>query len=360
MLVIYAPGPALVALAFLMTGIMVAVGRMVGLVPGFSWEFARSRFGFAYILIPAVLVIGIGAAGIGVARALTADILVNHGISVFNSTGNAGQAQASINQALTVYPGYDRALRGSVELNLIRFNQLAQGAAASTTVRTQLQEALQQAISNGLSAVSADTRNYQNWLTLAGAYQQLAGVQVEGAYENAKKAYEQALAANPSNPQPYLQLAQLAALQGDTKTTREYLQEAINKKNNFADAHYLLSQLNVSENKLPEALSAAGLAVQSAPNEPLLWFQLGTVAYIQENYTDAALALERAASLNGNYANALYMLGFAYYQTDRKPEALAVFERVLALNSENGVVAGIVGLLRAGEPLPVEDLTTGR
>ena len=352
MLVIYTPGLAIIGIMFLLAGLLVAASRITGIVPTFTWEFSRSQYGFAFVLVPAIAVIGIGAASAGIAQALTADMLVNHSITTFNTKGNVSASQEDISRALVVMPGYDRALRAGVELNLLRFNQLAQSTSTDATVRTQLQAALQQAISNGLSAVSADTNNYQNWLTLAGAYQQLAGVQVQGAYDNAKKAYEQALAANPTNPLPYLQLAQLSALQGDASSTRAYILEALNKKQNYADAYYLLSQLDVSQNNLTEALAAAGAAVQSAPSEPLLWFQYGTIAYALTKYPDASTALEQAVALNGNYANALYVLGFSYYSQERIPEAISAFERVLALNPDNQAVAQIVSLLKSGQKLP--------
>lgn len=355
MLIVYTPGIALIALTFMMTGLLIACARFAGVIPTLTWEFARSQYGFAFIFIPAFVVIGIGAASAGIERALAADMLVNRSITIYNKTGDAIASQENVNRALALVPGYDRALRAGVELNLVRFNQLSQSTEATAAVRTQLQTALQQAISNGLSAVSSDTNNYQNWLTLAGAYQQLAGVQVEGAYENAKKAYEQAIAANPTNPQPYLQLARLAALQADIEGTRAYLNEALNKKKNYADAYYLLSQLEVSQGNLTEALAAASAAVQSTPSEPLLWFQYGTIAYTQKNYTEASLALEQAVALNANYANALYVLAFSYYEQDRTADALATFERVLALNPDNVAVAGIITLLKDGQSLPTAD-----
>lgn len=352
MLVIYTPGIAMIALFFTLVGMLVAVSRATGIIPTLSWEFSRSQYGFAFVIIPAIVVIGIGAASTGIARALTSDMLVNRSITLYNSTGDISASQENINRALAILPGYDRALRAAVELNLVRFNQLSQSKDNAATVRAQLQDALQKAISNGLGAVSSDTNNYQNWLTLAGAYQQLAGVQVQGAYDNAKKAYEQALAANPTNPLPYLQLAQLAALQGDQAGTRAYILEALNKKKNYADAYYLLSQLDVSENKLEDALTAATSAVQSAPSESLVWFQYGVIAYSLKKYDDATTALEQAVALNGNYANALYVLGFSYYNQDRPAEAQATFERVLALNPDNQSIAQIVTLLKEGKKLP--------
>ena len=221
-------------------------------------------------------------------------------------------------------------------------------------MKTQIQQALQQAISNGLSAVSADTSNYQNWLTLASAYQQLAGVQVQGAYDNAKKAYEKAIAANPTNPQPYLQLAQLSALQNDATSTRAYLKEALSKKSNYTDALYLLSQLDVAQGNMTEGLQAAVSAAQSAPNQPLLWFQVGTVAYAQQDYKNAVAALQQAISLNANYANALYVLGFAYYQAGDPQSALTAFQRVATLNPDNKAVSQIISTLQSGGKLPVQ------
>ncbi|HET8581240.1 MAG TPA: tetratricopeptide repeat protein [Candidatus Paceibacterota bacterium] len=358
-LAIYAPGQALIAFAFMLTGLLVAGARAAGALPTLSWEFVRSRFGFAYIIVPAIVVIGVASASIGLSRALAADMLVNYSISTYNASGDITAAQSGLTEALAIEPGYDRALRGAVELNLIRFNQLAQSATSSDAVKSQLQDALAAAIKNGLSAVSADTSNYQNWLTLAGAYQQLAGVSVQGAYENAKKAYEKAIAADPADPQPYLALAQLAALQNDATSTRAYLTEALNKKSNYTDALYLLSQVDVSSGDLDSAFKDAVSAVQSDQTQPQLWFQLGAVAYAKQDYADAVTALTRAISLDANFANALYVLGLAYYQEQDATNALAAFEKVAALNPDNQSVRTIVSLLSSGKPLPLSGNGSG-
>lgn len=353
-LVIYTPGQALLALTFILTGMLVASARIFQIIPTLSWEFARSKYGFAFIVLPVIVVIGIGASSVGITSALAADMLVNRGITIYNTSGDASSAQENINRALIVLPNYDRALRASVELSLLRFNELS-GAAAEDdgAVRAQLQAVLQQAISGGLSAVSSDSDNYQNWLTLAGVYQRLAGVQVEGAYDNAKEAYEKALAANPSSPVPYLQLAQLASLQQDNNdTVRAYLKEALDKKKNYADAHYLLSQLYVSEGDWVAAQESALAAVNASPSESVLWYQLGIILYQQNSYSDAVSALGQAVALNANYANALYILGYALNDSDRKTEAIFVFERVLALNPDNAAISSLVEALKDGREIP--------
>lgn len=353
MLVLYTPGLAMLALTFLLTGALIASGAIFGITKVLSWEFSRSRYGFAFIIVPTVVVLGVGAAGLGIGRALAAEMLVNRGINTYNTTGNASAAQEDINRALSVLPNNDRALRAAVEMNLVRFSQLSQGADGNdSAVTSQLQDVLRQAISNGLTAVSANSNNYQNWLTLAGVYQQLAGVQVGGAYDNAKSAYESALTANPSSPIPYVRLAQLAGIQGDLPGAKAYLLEALDKKSNYADAHYLLSELYLTEGNLEDAYTEAVAAVNAAPGESLLWYQLGFVLYKQANYSDSIAALERALALNANYANALFVMGYALNDAGNTQRAQIVFERTLSLNPENELLIEIVNNLRAGVSIP--------
>lgn len=346
--IVYPPGATLIALTFLLTGVLVAWGVSIGVIPtynravrdvpqiGFVWSVALIIIAVVALLVSAVVL-----------RASVSDMLVNKGISTYNTTGNIEDSRASIEKALAIDSGNDRAHRAALELGILQIVALAQSSEPDAeTLRTQLQETISQSIEHGLAAVSGDSSNYQNWLSLARVYEQLVGAQVEGAYENAQKAYEQAIAENPTNPLFPFRLAQLAVARGDVVAAEQYLTQALTLKPNFAAALFLASQVSVSKNDLQTALLMARAAAQAAPQEPVAWFQLGGLLVQAGDAQNAALALEQAVVLNGNYANALYLLSLSYNQIGKKEEAIRAMERVLELNPGNEQVVGIIEELK--------------
>jgi tetratricopeptide (TPR) repeat protein len=69
--------------------------------------------------------------------------------------------------------------------------------------------------------------------------------------------------------------------------------------------------------------------------EPLMaqnsYMRLGRQAFYDANYKEAIAKLERASYIDSTNVNALYMLGYSYYQSDNYPKAIATFTRQLAI-----------------------------
>lgn len=243
----------------------------------------------------------------------------------------------------------------------MKFAELAQqGEPTTEEARTALQETLQSTIQHGLTAIDIDSSNYQNWLVLAQVYDSLAGANVQGAYEEAKKNYERAFEANPTNPVPKLRLAQLAVAQNDADGARGYLNEALALKPDFAAALFLLSQVEASAGRGDVAVQAAAAAVQLVPDDPLGWFNLGYILYSGGVYADAAASLEQAVVRANDYSNALFFLGMSYHQLERPNDAVAAFQRVLELNpSETWIQEGIDAISRGEAPFVANQPAAG-
>src|SRR3989344_3149056 len=350
-LVLYVPGPALSVSVFLAAGLLVAFARHAGigrpLFVSLGAGGARS-IGHASLLI--VFGIVIIAAPLGIARVLASEVILNRGIVVFNRTQDTAATSVLIKQALRVNPSSARAHRLAVQLGLIQLQQmLAEVDTQDEAARTQLQVTLEATIQHGLAAVAINANDYQNWLELAGLYQQLAGVKVEGAYENARAAYQRARLENPSSPVPLFQLAQIELLAGNKEAALQNLAAAAQLKPDFAAAYYVASQIYASTNDLKNALAAAALATQYAPQDPLVWYNAGAIAYAAKDYPNAIVALEQALTLQSNYANAAYVLGLAYYDAGRAADSLKVFEALGALDPDQQVVKDAIKNLRAGK-----------
>ena len=354
--VFYSPGPALSALVFLSAGLLVAFSFHARITePLYISLRGESTRSVAQAVALAVFGLVIIAAPFGVLRSLSAEILLNRSIAVFNETKDTEATSALIKKSLWINSSNTRAHRLAIQLGLVQLQEIvAHADPQDETVRAQLQATIQATIQHGLDAVSINGEDYQNWLELAGLYQQLAGVKVEGAYEGARAAYQRARLENPSSPVPLFQLAQLELLEGRKEAALQNLAAAVQLKPNYAAAYYVASQIYASDNDLKNALSAAALATQHAPQDPLAWYNAGAIAYAGEDYVNAIPALEQALALQANYADAEYVLGLAYYGEGRVAESLKMFEALAALDPNQQAVQDAIKNLRAGtSPVPL-------
>lgn len=348
---IYTPSTAVTATLFLTMGLLVATAagdqsaRTMKIGLGGVWDVTR-----LVAVIVAVLVMA--AASTLLMREVVSNLFVNRAAYAYQTNGDIARASSSITKALALSPRNDRAHRAAAELGVVQLAQMMQSNAQDEAAQKALQDTLQQTIQHGLTAVSINESNYQNWLLLAQVYADLAGVNIEGSLEAAKNAYEKAFEAGPKNPLPKLRLAQLAAASGDTAGARTYLQEALALKQDFAAAYYLLSQIEAADGKGDEAVQAASTAVQIVPDDPLGWFNLGYILYAGGAYAEAGQAFQGALQRAPDYSNALFYLGLTAYQLKEADTAAQIFDRVAELNPNEAWVQQVSANIRSGkEPM---------
>ena len=295
--ILYIPGPALSALTFVVFGLLIAAELSSGLVRDLSVSLSFSTWkGRVAAIVLCVFAILVLFTGVQSARALISDMLVNRAVTVYNTANDLAGASRSIAGAVAI-DSQMTARVAAVEVGLLQLAKLVASNDTSEAARAQLQSTLTQTIEHGLAAVSIESRNYQNWLALARLYGELAGVGVEGAEANARAAYQQAQKDNPTSPLPLLGLAQLDLLGKNDAAARDHLLTALTLKPDLAAAHFLLSQIYARANDLQKALDSAAAVAQLVPEDPLGWYNLGTILYAGEDYQNAALAL-RACRLH--------------------------------------------------------------
>ncbi|MDO8561501.1 MAG: tetratricopeptide repeat protein [bacterium] len=359
--VLFVPGPALSTLVFLCVGLLVALSLQTGLtrtmqisLRGNGWKGPAAVAGLAVFGMVVVV------SSVGISRVLVAEMVLNRGIVVYNETQNIDAARSLVTTSLSIYPPNARAHRVGIQLGLAQLQQLmAKADPKDEEARKQLQGILDKTIESGMNAVAINGSDYQNWLELAGLYQQLAGVKVEGTYDLARSAYDNARKKNPLSPLPLIQLAQLEVLEGNTDTALQDLAAAIQLKPDLASAYYMASQIYASKKDFKSAIPAAANAAQYGGNDPLGWYNLGAIAYAGADYATAVTAEEKALTLNPQYANALYILGLSYYELKRTDEALQVFNALNQLSPGQKVVTDILDNLNAGKPpIPVSTTTS--
>ncbi|MBI5004711.1 MAG: tetratricopeptide repeat protein [Candidatus Lloydbacteria bacterium] len=348
---LYVPSNAMVALTFLVTGAWIGLLTSLGIYKQFRFSFAKNpQRSFVSVLTLLVLIIGSITGGYMMWQKFNAAVLFEKSAVSFAS-GDIADASASMNRAAKLgnHAVYYRSL---ADLNIAELGVIINEKNLSVDeARSRFQTTLGLAIDNARQAIMYDPTDYLNLISLARVYESVVPLGIAGAYDNAKRAYEEALKYNPKSPVMELNLARLALSQG-TKghdEARAHIAQALALKNNYTDAIFLLSRIEADEGKIADAISSAEIASLISPNDTGLFLHLGLLRYTNKDYEGAISALERAVQLQPNYANAKYFLGLSYAQVGKTFNAIIQFEDIAKSNPENSDVKKIIANLRAGK-----------
>ncbi|MEK7093642.1 MAG: tetratricopeptide repeat protein [Patescibacteria group bacterium] len=344
--ILYVPGAGLSALTFALLGALAVGGVHDG-----RWNIplrSHNRSGVARTVAVLFIPVALVFSSVFTLRAVLSDVLVSASAVAYTKTNDIQHALALVGSALTVNSHNARAQRAAVEIGLLELSQISsQGA---TPAAAGLQKLLQATIEHGLAAVSIDSGGYRNWLAIANLYQSLAGVGVQGAYENAKMAYERARTDNPGSPLPLISLAQLNIAEKKYSDALELLNQAIALKGDLPAAYTLRAQVHVALSNIPAAIADATTVTRATPDDPQSWYNLGIVLYSAGSYADAANALQKAVALQQDYADALFVLGLSYDNLGRTDDALNVLMHVQRLNPTDATLPKMIQNIQAGKP----------
>jgi tetratricopeptide (TPR) repeat protein len=344
--VVYVPSIGISVLLFLFLGVFAGLDST-------SWREGKlsltlgSLAGFVMILVCTCLAIGGSLVEL---RSMASSLLVSRAASTYQTSGDLTSASSLVSKAVQIDPQSDVAQRAAVQVGLLQFSKLAQSATNDTAARDALQKTLSDTIAHGLEAVSIDNASYQNWLALATMYQSLAGVGIQGAYEQAQNAWLRAASTTPSNPLPLVQLGQLYMAQSKNVEAVNYFTKAIQLKPNLALPYFLRAQIKVGEQKYQEAVQDAVAAAQIANQDSLSWYGLGIILYRAGDTQNAKLSLERAVSIQNNYSDALFALAVLYDATGEHDKALDAIKKVSALNPNDATITQVMQNLQSGRP----------
>ncbi|MBI2617973.1 tetratricopeptide repeat protein [Candidatus Kaiserbacteria bacterium] len=354
--VFYVPHVTLFFLAFLFSGIFIAAETWTGRIRAEKLSFNENpRIGFAIVALLFVLVVSFALGLYASVEKFVSSVYIERAGVALRVTGNLSEAQRNADRAL-LFSKSDQTHRASAEIFLLRLAGLLNQDGSAEELQGRFQSLLTSAIENAQKAVSADERNYQNWALLGRIYETLIPLRINGAYDNAKIAYEQARTLNPNNPRMLLNLARVEALNGNNQTARDYIGEALRIKNDYTNAISLLSQIEIGEGNTKGAIQSVEAATLLSPQDSLLFFQLGLLKYSTRDFSGAIGAFERAVSIDSRYANARYFLGLSYYEAGRTQDAIRELTTVKNLDPGNSEVNSIIENLIVGRA-PFENFT---
>ena len=348
------PGPVVLLAGFLLLGVFISSLRYGKNAREWGIIFARSpRVGFVIVFALTLLLLASILAAYVVVERYLGSVAYARSVAAL-SAGDLDAAEAAAARSVLYAPA-DRAYQLAAGIGIARMNQIAADTTlAPADAQQRFQAALSGSIEAALTATRLDPNDYQNWAILGNVYQTVVPLNIEGAYENAKDAYDHAIALNPTNPTLPFVVAQLEIAHKDPAKAEEALMQAINLKRDYTQAIFLLSQLEVQEGKAREALEAAEAAAYFAPNDPTVLFQVGILRSANGDTAGAIAALSRATELNPQYANAHFFLGVMYAIAGQYDRAAAALETVAAFSPENAsAVANDLAVLKQGRnPFP--------
>jgi len=356
--IFYVPGFYLLALAFLLAGALVALSSQGGKTSALSISFGENpRMGFVSLAATMLVLISLTAGVFAIGMRYATAYSLQRATIAFSENGDTLSATRGVERAIALGER-DLEYRAGVDIGIELLRGIVNQPGEVTEDRqNQFQQVLAQTLAYGITATQKRPNNYLNWFQLGGVYEAVLPLQIEGAYESAKLAYENARARNPKNPSIYLAIARVELANENIQVAKNLLGESLRLKPDYTEAVFLLSQIEVAEGNIQGAIESVGAATLLNPTNPVLFFQLGFLEYASGNYTSAITSLEQSVALNQSYANARYFLGLAYYQVDRVEDAITAFEVVLETNPGNAEVEAILENLRAGEE-PLEGIVT--
>ena len=358
LMVFAVPGPMVLVVGFVLAGIFVSSLRYAGERQEWGIIFARNpRVGFVIVFGLTILLLGSVVTAYGVVEHYLADHAY-YQASAALSAGNLTLATTDINHSIVFSPSA-RAYELAAEIGIAQMNQIATNTNITPAqAQAQFQSALSSSVQAALTATKLAPNDYQSWSVLGQVYQTVVPLNIDGAYTNAKAAYQHAIALDPTNATlPYI-VAQLDIANKNGPAAEADLTQAITLKPDYTQAIFLLSQLEAQEGKAKDALQAALAAAYFSPNDPTILFQVGLLQSANGNTAGAVAAFSQAVQLNPQYANARYYLAVMYSIQGQYAQALAQLQAIEALSKDNAAaVAGDIAQLQAGKnPFPASAL----
>lgn len=179
--------------------------------------------------------------------------------------------------------------------------------------------------------VAADDRTrYQATLGLGSC---LAGL---GRAEEARGAFERALALFPGDPTALVRLGQTLGDLGRNEEAAAVLERAVAADPSVAQAQLALALVAARQGRHEEAARSAAEAAKLTPDDPRAHLALGVALYHLGRYGEAVPALERALDLAPDHPGAHYALGLCKLYLEDRDGAVA---QVVALNGLDRVLA---------------------
>jgi len=348
MTIIYIPSFVNLFLTFIFTSIFVAALYREEFIKVKEFSISENpKYGFIYIFVVVGILIGSITIIYNFTEKFISNVYNQQAVVAFQS-GDIQLAEQKIISALSLEQN------DSLFINLSDIKQLLALQAQNNTElsdadkSTLFQEYLSGSIQSASAAIEYNPSNYKNFLYLGQIFTDLVSLEIEGVEGRAIEFIEEARRLNPKNPKISLALARIYSATGDFEKAKELINEAIEKKSNYTDAVYLLSQINVQEGEIETAIENVRLTTLIRPNDPVTYFQLGLLQYQNKDFEESIVSFESAVIRDNFYSNAKYFLGLSYEEVGRYDDSLGQFKDLNLLDPDNQEIQFILSNLENG------------
>ncbi len=345
---IYVPGPVLLLLAALCTGIFFASRHALAPAGERTFKLLQNpRVAFGTVGVIVLLIVASVGGMFSLGRHFAATYVFASGLLELNRGGDIASATGRMVSAFALHND-DTFARQTALYQQSTIMSLLQSGKTGEEVQQAFKDALAGGVEAGRTAVALDATEPDNWMALARVYATVIPLNIENAYDLAKEALEKAQVLDPQNPSRFVALAELELLKKNVARAHEYIDQAIALKSNYTDAIYVLAQIQIAENDVEAAIASTRATTLLDANNPVRFFQLGILQVSTNKIPEGIASFEHAIALSPDYSNARYFLAFAYDAQGRRDEAKTELEEVLRLNPGNAEVQGLIDRLSSG------------
>lgn len=357
MWLLYSVGYVLVVFGFLSLGVLLASAAMSGFFRAREFSLVREGPRGFIIALGVVFFIILGALGVyAITTRYIGEMAFSRGLAELNN-GNFDVAENQMLLAIQSDANNDVYSRTLSQVYMSKARVLLQDRSTpSNLLGSRFKDFLDKAVFSAQNAINTGPEDFQNYRALGQIYAFLIQLNAAGSVEAAMAQFDNALKYAPNYPVlwtdkalAYLTDFTLRKNQDSLKKAEAALLQAIALKPDYADGHFLLTQVYDAEGKAEEAIKRGEAAAFWAPNDIGTLFQLGLLYYRANRLSDAETVFKRAVDINTNYSNARYFLGLIYDRTNRKADSISEFEKIYALNPDNNEVERILINLRSGK-----------
>jgi tetratricopeptide (TPR) repeat protein len=241
-----------------------------------------SRFPALLIGIP--VIVAVGFIGFKSANILIAEQKFTSALDMLVAN-DALKTYETLREAIRINPYVDRYHTTFARVNLALANSIAQKASENAAEDAQISDAdrqniavlIQQAISEGKSAVALNQLRSGNWETLAGIYRTIIPL-TKGADNFALQSYRQAITLDPFNPNLRIFLGGIYYSQKDYDNAIKMFDSAVAAKTDHANAHYNLAFALRDNNNLDRAVQELTLVLSLIPDKNSQDYQVAKTA----------------------------------------------------------------------------------
>ncbi len=355
---IYVPGAGVLLLAALFTSITFAAYSALVSTRTLSFSIAANKkAGFALVGVVMILIVGATSGLYYVGQNYASMYSFGSALTGLQHGMDSKQAEAQIASSYESSHNELYALQ-LASYQLAKINVLLGLEKLSAAQQQELQDSFRNGINAAQIAVNQDPTDSLNWSTLGSIYSILAGAGVEGAKDKAKESFDKARLFDPRNPLYPLLDAQLSSRVKDLVGARTHALEAVQLKQNYTDALFFLTQIDIVEGKADAAIATTRAIISLEPNNPARYYQLGVLESAAGKLDESIAAFSQAVALDTNYANARYFLAIALGQKGDNKGAIDQLQKILELNPGNEHVNSLITQLQSGKPLVVNGQNT--